>query len=367
MDKSLNIIIAGGGTGGHLFPAIAIGEALHARLPQAKIHYLGSIYGIEADVLPVKGLPHTLLPIRGLQRGFSLKATLRNLLLPFRILKSMKQTRKIFSEIVPNLIIGTGGYASAIPLKIANKSNIPTIIQEQNSFPGITTRMFHEKAQLTFLAFPEAQQFLQTENTIVTGNPTRKGIQNGDRNQAAQHFKLDPDKKTVFLFGGSQGSLALNNIMKDAFQALVKSDIQIIWQTGPWEYKKLKKYDSNTVRIYAFINHMEEAYAISDLVISRAGAITLSEITVCGKPSIIVPFPQAAGDHQTKNAQALSLAEAAIMIPQKELNKNDLVKTISELLQDKKRLNSMSEKSKAIGKPEATEVIVENILKVTQV
>ncbi|MFC1581674.1 undecaprenyldiphospho-muramoylpentapeptide beta-N-acetylglucosaminyltransferase [Candidatus Neomarinimicrobiota bacterium] len=366
MDKSPNIIIAGGGTGGHLFPAIAIGEALHARLPQAKIHYLGSIFGIEADVLPVKGLPHSLLPIRGFQRGISLKAIFRNLLLPFRIMKSMKQTRKIFNEFSPNLVIGTGGYASAIPLKIANKSNIPTIIQEQNSFPGITTRMFHEKAQCTFIAFPEAKQFLQTDRSIVTGNPTRKGIQNGDRNQAAQHFKLDPKKKTVFLFGGSQGSLALNEIMKDAFQSLVKSDIQVIWQTGPWEYKKLKKHKSDSVRVYSFINHMEEAYAISDIVISRAGAITLSEITVCGKPSIIVPFPQAAADHQTKNAEALSKADAAIMISQKDLNSNNLVKTISELLQDKKRLQSMSEKSKAIGKPEATEVIVENILKVIQ-
>ena len=309
----LRIIIAGGGTGGHLYPAIAIGEALQQRNPRINIHYMGSTFGIEADVLPVKSLPHTLIPIRGLQRSFSLDAVGKNLILPLRYLRASRRTKRLFQEFNPHAVVGTGGYASAIPIKTAIRQHIPLLLQEQNSYPGITTRLYAEKAHSVCIAFDEAKNYLKG-NCIVIGNPTRKGILNGHRSDAAKTFNFKPGKDTVFLFGGSQGSAALNKIMNSAIDSLQQEDIQVLWQTGHNQFSKFQHHESNSVRVLPFINLMSDAYALSDLVISRAGALTLSEITVCGKPSILIPFPGAAGDHQMKNAEVLAKATAAHLI-----------------------------------------------------
>jgi UDP-N-acetylglucosamine--N-acetylmuramyl-(pentapeptide) pyrophosphoryl-undecaprenol N-acetylglucosamine transferase len=365
MDKNLHIIIAGGGTGGHLFPAIAIGEAILQHSPNSHIQYLGSQFGIEADVLPVKSLPHSLLPIRGLNRSISLKSLMQNSILPFRLFASIKKTHKLFDELTPDIVIGTGGYASAIPIREAIKRGIPLVIQEQNLLPGLTTKMFSDKANRVCVAFPESAAYFKSE-VIVTGNPVRIGIQNGDRKRAAQLFNLDEEKKTIFLFGGSQGSRALNRLMKSSVDELSKDGFQILWQTGPWERDRFNNYEKESVRVKPFIYDMADAYSISDLIISRSGAITLSEITLCGKASILIPFPHAAADHQTINAKALSEADAAIVIPEHNLTAGRLIKEATALLNDDDRLNRMAQNSKSLGKPDATEVIVNQILDVVQ-
>ncbi|MEE8341569.1 MAG: undecaprenyldiphospho-muramoylpentapeptide beta-N-acetylglucosaminyltransferase [Candidatus Neomarinimicrobiota bacterium] len=363
MDKKFTVLIAGGGTGGHLYPAIAIGESMYTKYPNINVHYIGSKFGIEATVLPVKALQHTLLPIRGFQRGYSLQSLIRNSLLPWRLYNSMRIARKTIKMLKPDIIVGTGGYASAIPLKTAVKWNIPIILQEQNSYPGITTKYFAEKAKQICIAFEAARTELKA-NTVLTGNPIRANIQNGDRQIGGLLFDLNPDQKTIFLFGGSQGSAFLNKIMNECISMFDSEKIQVLWQTGPNQYDQYKHLNSSIVKVRSFIHNMPEAYAISDLIISRAGALTLSEITACGKPSILVPFLHSAGDHQTKNAKSLEDAKAAILLSEKDLTPRKLYRSAIGVLYDDNKLESMSNNSKSLGEQDATEKIVDQILKV---
>jgi len=365
MDKKFTVLIAGGGTGGHLYPAIAIGESMQRKHPNIKVHYMGSKFGIEATVLPVKALPHTLLPIRGLQRGFSLQSFSRNILLPWRMYNSMRIARKTIKQLKPEIIVGTGGYASAIPLKIAIKRNIPIILQEQNSHPGITTTYFAKEAKRICIAFEAAKDELNA-NTLLTGNPIRVNIQNGDRKKGTLLFDLNPDQKTIFLFGGSQGSAFLNKIMNECISMFDSEKIQILWQTGQNQYEQFKHLDSSLIKVRSFIHNMPEAYAISDLIISRAGALTLSEITACGKPSILVPFAHSAGDHQTKNAESIVQAKAALLISEKEMTARKLFRTAISILYDENKLESMSNNARKICVPDATNKIIDQIIKVVK-
>ena len=359
------IIIAGGGTGGHLFPAIAIGEELKERLPNAQIHFVGSIFGLEAKVYPVKDLLHTLLPIRGLQRGLSIDSLLKNLILPFRLIKSIFKVRRLFKDFSPNLVIGTGGYASAMPLLMATRQNpsIPIVLQEQNSYPGLTTRWFSKRASLICLAF-NIYNNKTNQNAILTGNPIRNNIINGHKSSAIYQYDLVENKKTIFIFGGSQGSSFLNKSIAGVVNNFNYNSIQILWQTGDKEFNNYKKYINESIKVVPFINDMASAYALSDLVICRSGALTLSEITICGKPSILIPFAAAAGNHQLKNAKTLFDAGAGIIIEEKKLNSNILFNTINKLLSDKKQLYKMSIASKKLGSPNATQNIVDNIMEV---
>ena len=361
----IRIIIAGGGTGGHLYPAIAIGEALQARNPRVNIHYVGSTFGIEYEVLPVKSLPHTLIPIRGIQRGFSPNALGKNLILPYRYLISSAKTKILFQEFNPHVVVGTGGYASALPVKIALKQNIPILLQEQNSYPGITTRLFSEKAKVVCIAFDEVKDHLKG-NCINTGNPTRKELCNGYHSNIAESFQLDPEKKTIFLFGGSQGSTPLNIIMDKSIQSFQQEKIQVLWQTGYNHFSQFQHHDSDSVRVVPYINQMAAAYASSNLIISRAGALTLSEISLCGKPSILIPFPAAAGNHQMKNAQAFAHADAAHIIEEKNLTSFHFVESVLSLLRNKNKLDQMAQQTKSLSKPEATTAIVDQILQLIQ-
>jgi len=365
MDKKYTILIAGGGTGGHLYPAIAIGELMQVKYPNIKVHYIGSKFGIEATVLPVKALPHTLLPIRGLQRGISIQSLLRNILLPWRMFNSMRLAKKTIRNLKPDAIVGTGGYASAIPLKIAVKHNIPIILQEQNSHPGITTTYFAKDAKRICIAFDAAKNELNG-NTLLTGNPIRTNIQNGDNKKGGLLFDLNPDQKTIFLFGGSQGSAFLNNIMNECISMFDSEKIQILWQTGQSQYKQFKHLDSSLIKVRPFIHNMPEAYALSDLIISRAGALTISEITACGKPSILVPFSYSAGDHQTKNAESIVQANAALLLSEKELTIRQLFRTAINILYDDNKLASMSSAARKIGIPDATNKIIDQILEVVK-
>ncbi len=360
---NFRIIIAGGGTGGHLFPAIAIGEEIKERFPQAEIHFIGSDFGLEAKVFQVKDLLHTLLPIRGLQRGLSLNSILKNIILPFRILRSLLKIRILFKEFKPTLVIGTGGYASALPLFMASiqKKSIPIVLQEQNSFPGITTRWFSKKANLICAAFKT--DYLNIKNKLViTGNPIRSNIILGDRTSAIKAYDMNIQKNTVFVFGGSQGSAVLNKSLESIIKKLAAVSIQILWQTGDNDYNKYKKYNNNGIKIVPFINDMAAAYALSDLVVCRSGALTLSEITTCGKPSILIPFASAAGNHQLKNAETLYQAGASVLIEEKDLNSNKLLKNISYLINNKNILEKMSAAAKALGKPNATKRITDHVI-----
>ena len=360
------IIIAGGGTGGHLFPAIAIGEELKERIPQAQIHFIGSVFGLEAKVFPVKDLLHTLLPIRGLQRGFSFDSLIKNLILPFRIISSLLKIRTLFKDFKPELVIGTGGYASALPLLMATiqKTSIPIILQEQNSFPGITTRWFANKASLICVAFKIYDKSLN-HKVVLTGNPIRNNIILGEKSLALKEYNLDEQKKTVFVFGGSQGSAFLNKSMEKIINRFNGISVQVLWQTGDNEYNNYKKYMSGSIKVTPFINDMASAYTLSDLVVCRSGALTLSEVTACGKPSILIPYAAAAGNHQLKNAKTLYHTGASILIEEKNLNSDSLFKKINHLVNNKVKLDEMSSISKTLGKPNATKKIVDHIMEIS--
>ena len=362
MDNT-RIIIAGGGTGGHLFPAIAIGDEIKERIPNAKIHFIGSTFGLESKVFPVKDLTHTLLPIRGLQRSINIRNLLKNISLPFRLIRSLIKVNSIYKDFKPGLVIGTGGYASAVPLFIATIQNpkISIILQEQNSFPGLTTRWFASKANLICTAFNILKDVTNQE-VILTGNPIRKNILNGEKKLAIKDFNLSNNKKTIFLFGGSQGSRFLNNFLSNIIRKINFKNIQILWQTGDKDFRKYEIFINKNLKIVPFINDMASAYALSDLVICRSGAITLSEITACGKPSILIPFAAAAGNHQLENAKALKKNEAAILIEEKNLNAEILLSTINSLINNEEKLKKMSDASKSLGNPNATRTIVDSII-----
>ena len=364
MDN-LRIIIAGGGTGGHLFPAIAIGEEIKERFPKVKIHFIGSDFGLEAKVFPVKDLLHTLLPIRGLQRGFSIGSILKNLTLPYRIIRSLLKVSTLFKEFNPTLVIGTGGYASAIPLFMATmkKKSIPIVLQEQNSFPGITTRWFSKKADLICSAF-KTDNINFDDKLVITGNPIRNNIVSGDRKLALKAYDMDIQKNTLFVFGGSQGSAVLNKSIENIINKFDTQSIQVLWQTGDKDFNSYKKYKNDAIKVIPFINDMAAAYSLSDLVVCRSGALTLSELTTCGKPSILIPFAAAAGNHQLKNAQTLFKAGASVLIEEKELNSNKLLKNIKYLINNKNTLEKMSVAAKSLGKPNATKKITDHVIKV---
>lgn len=357
MASSMRIIITGGGTGGHLFPALAIGDEITERHPNAFIHYVGSTFGIEKHVLPVKNVAHSLLPIRGLQRNFNLSAIGKNILLPGRLLSSIAKIKSLFSDLNPDLVIGTGGYAAALPLREGIRREIPTLIQEQNSYPGVTTRWFAEKANRVCIAFEEAQSFIK-KKCILAGNPVRKEISTGDRSRGLSQYGFDESKKTLFLFGGSQGSLALNQAMDKMISHFSIANIQVIWQTGKNLHGTYKHHENETTKVVPFIDDMANAYAASDLVLSRSGAITCSELTVCSKPSILIPFPGAAADHQTKNANALAKHGAAALVNEQDLIPEKLAAMIQSLLDNPVQLEEMASASKSMGKPDATSSIV---------
>ena len=360
--RDFRILIAGGGTGGHLFPALAIGEEILSRNPHTKIHYVGSIFGLESKVFPIKDVWHTLLPIRGIQRDLSIKSLFRNSLLPLRIILSFYKTKILINDFKPDIVIGTGGYASALPLLVASKhkKGISIILQEQNSFPGVTTKWFSSKAKKICVAFKDSFMDLP-EKIIHTGNPIRKDLMKGSRAEGLKYFQFVESNKTIFLFGGSQGSSYLNKILSKIIKNFENASIQVLWQTGDTEFLKYKKYISKTIYVTPFIDNMADAYAISDLIICRSGALTISEITVCGKPSILIPFPHAAGDHQTKNAQVLVDSNAAKRISENTLTEKKLLFKIMNLIHNKNALDKMSKASKALGKPNATSKIVDQI------
>ncbi len=367
-DKTLKVIISGGGTGGHIYPAIAIANALKEIHPSTEILFVGAKGRMEMEKVPEAGYKIKGLWISGFQRSLSLK----NLLFPFKLLYSMYSARKIVERFQPDVAVGVGGYASGPILKAAQHFGIPTVIQEQNSYAGVTNKLLAEQAKLVCVAYEEMHKYFPEDKIVLTGNPVRKDILllEGKKEEAAKFFKLDPSKKTILVIGGSLGARTINESIDEEFDKIIRKGVQLIWQTGKTYYTIAKKTDyrhqTNNIRIFEFIKRMDLAYAIADIVISRAGALSISELCLVHKPAILVPSPNVAEDHQTKNAVALVDKGAAIMIRDSE-SREKLVDKALELLYDETQKENLIQNIQVLGRPNAADAIAKQLLKVAGV
>lgn len=329
-------IISGGGTGGHIFPAIAIANELKARFPEADILFVGARGRMEMEKVPQAGYPIKGLWISGLQR----KLTIRNLLFPFKVIFSLIQAGKIIKAFKPEAVIGVGGYASGPLLRVAARKKIFTLIQEQNSYPGITNKLLSAKANVICVAYPGMERFFPAEKIILTGNPVRKNVVDikNKKTEALKFFSLQADKKVLLVIGGSLGAKTINESIFNALNILQDQNIQLIWQTGKSFFDiaatACKSLNNKGIHCFSFINDMDLAYAAADAVISRAGAIAISELCLVQKPLILVPSPNVAEDHQTKNALALTSQNAAIMVKDSEAGKKLISEAVALLMNE---------------------------------
>ena len=360
MSKDLRIILSGGGTGGHIYPAIAIADEVKRRYPDARIKFVGAQDKMEMEKVPQAGYEIEGLWISGLQR----KLTLKNLMFPFKLLNSISKSRKIIKDFKPNVAIGTGGFASGPLLHVANKQEIPTLLQEQNSFPGITNKILAKRANVICAAYDEVKRFFPQEKVKKTGNPVRQDLLDIDtkRIEAQKFFNLDSGKKTVLVLGGSLGARRVNQLIAKHVDRLKKENIQLIWQCGKLYYEDYKSYTEGTVQVHQFLNKMDLAYAAADVIISRAGAGSVSELCIVGKPVIFIPSPNVAEDHQTKNAMAVTKNDAAITIGENELDEK-FENTFFDLLNNESQQKELGENIKKMALPNATADIVDEIEK----
>jgi len=356
-----SFILSGGGTGGHIYPAVSIADALKEKYPDADFLFVGASDRMEMQKVPACGYDIKGLWISGIQRKLSLK----NFLLPFKLISSLTKSYFILKKQRPNIAIGTGGYASAALLKMAGWMGIPTLIQEQNSYPGITNKWLAEKASKICVAYPNLERFFPEEKIAYTGNPIRKGI--GETTipvtEARNHFGLKPNKCTLLVIGGSLGAKAINELIAEKTDFFIENKVQVLWQCGQLYYERFKHLNSKNIKITAFINQMDMAYAAASMIISRAGASSVSELTLVGKPVIFIPSPYVAENHQTKNAEAIVNQNAAILIPQSELDKN-FENQFKVVLKNETLQQELSQNIKALAKPNATKNIVTEIEKI---
>lgn len=356
------VIIAGGGTGGHIFPAIAIANALKRLDDSVEILFVGAKGKMEMEKVPQAGYA-----IRGLDiAGFNRSALWKNIGLPFKILKSFFQVRKIFREFMPDAVLGVGGYSTYPVLRLAQAKGIPTFIHESNSFAGKANIMLGRHATRIFVATDGMGKFFPKEKILITGNPVRKQIiaNTISRTEAASFFGLDPSRKTILAVGGSLGARSINEAIAAHIDAFAANGIQLIWQTGKTTAREYmaKGAGRDNIRVSDFITDMEKAYAAADVVISRAGAMAVAEICVVAKPAIFVPFPLAAEDHQTSNAKSLVNKEAALMIHDSDA-RDMLVQTAIDLAKDESRQALLHQKIRMLGIKDADETVAKEILK----
>ena len=363
MKENLKVVISGGGTGGHIFPAIAIADALKRRFPEADILFIGAKGRMEMERVPKAGYPIEGLWISGFTKDLSA------LSLPFKLVSSLTKACRILKRFQPDVVIGVGGFASGPTLKAANWLGIPTVIQEQNSYPGKTNRNVGKKAKAICVAYDHLDQWFPAEKIHFTGNPLRANITlNGTREEAATFFQLNPNKPVALLVGGSQGALGINKGISAQLAAFKDNDLQLIWQTGKTYITQAQEEVKalgleNQVKPTVFIERMDLAYGLADMVISRAGAMSISEMALVQKPVIFVPLPTAAEDHQTKNAQQLVDADAAIMVRNADTEK-DLIPTLFRLKDDHELQAKMSANIGKFARPNAADDIVDQIIKV---
>ena len=360
-------IISGGGTGGHIFPAIAIANRIKKVVPDAEILFIGASDKMEMRRVPDAGYKIEGLHIYGISRDLSPRGIWKNLKLPFVLMKANRRAKEIIRNFNPDVAIGVGGFASYAALNAANKLGIPTLIQEQNSYPGVTNKRLAPKVKKICVAYDGLDRFFPAEKIVKTGNPVRDEILHIEKKkpEAYQFFGLTPGKKTLLVVGGSLGAKTINRTMAENANKLKNMGIQVLWQTGEAYYKQnqmeLSMLQNDQLRIVPFIKNMNDAYGIADIIISRAGALAIAELSILGTSTILVPFPYAAEDHQTKNAMALVDKGAALMVKDSEAGEK-LIPTLEGLLNDTQKCEEMAQNMAQFALPQAIDAIVENIL-----
>jgi len=365
-NKQIKVLITGGGTGGHIFPAIAIADAIRRLRPDTEFLFVGANGKMEMERVPQAGYSIEGLNVAGFQRNFSL----RNLSFPFKLYSSLRKARKILQRFQPDVVVGTGGYASGPVMRSAQRAGIPTLIQEQNSYAGVTNKLLAKRAHTVCVAYDHMEQFFPAEKIVYTGNPVRQDILNlqGKRLEAIEYYGLQPEKKTVAVIGGSLGARTLNAAMKSSCQLLKTSDVQVLWQCGKFYEEIYRESDTAqlpNVQMRAFIDRMDLLYAAADVVISRAGALSISELCLVGKPAILIPSPNVAEDHQTKNALALVEKAAARLVRDADAKEKMLPEAFLVLTNEALEF-SLSESIRQLGRPNAAEVIAREVIKLTQ-
>ena len=353
-------IISGGGTGGHIYPAIAIANELKNKFPEAEFLFVGAKDKMEMQKVPQAGYKIKGLWIAGLQR----KLTLRNAMFPFKLTSSLWNSYLILKKFKPNVVIGTGGFASGAVLKMANILNIPTVVQEQNSYPGITNKLLAKKASSICVAYENLERFFPKEKTILTGNPVRQDLISVEskREEAIVYFNLDETKKTLLVLGGSLGARRINQLIAKEIDFLLENNIQVIWQCGKLYHEQYQNHNVANVQVVSFIDRMDLVYAAADFIISRSGASSVSELCIIGKPTIFIPSPNVAEDHQTKNAKSICDKNGAILIKEPELE-NKFETIFKDLISNEEKQKELSQNIKKLAKPNATKDIVDEIVK----
>lgn len=359
------MIISGGGTGGHVYPAIAIANAFKSRFPEAEILFVGAKGKMEMQKVPEAGYPIKGLWISGLQR----KLTLDNLSFPFKVIDSLFKSRQIIRRFKPHAAVGVGGYASGPILRTAVNNKVPALIQEQNSYAGLTNKVLAKKVQKICVAYPEMEKFFPAEKVVLTGNPVRKDITELADKKALglTHFGLNANQPVLLILGGSLGARTLNDSMMMNIQKLLDANVQVLWQCGKFYHAEMLEKlaqveDKGLVKLFEFLKEMDLAYAVADVVISRAGALSVSELSIVGKPTIFVPSPNVAEDHQTKNAQAMVQNDAAELVKDVDA-RTQLIDQAIALINNEKRKEELAQNIKAMAKPNAANEIVDEIVK----
>lgn len=359
--KKYNVIISGGGTGGHIYPAIAIAQEIIKRQPESDILFVGAKHRMEMQKVPKAGFKIIGLWISGIQR----KLTLSNLLFPIKLLSSMIKARSILKKHQPDIVIGTGGYASAPLLKMANMMNFPTLIQEQNSYAGVTNKWVAKQADAICVAYDNMQRYFPEDKITWTGNPVRQDLIDNkiSKAKALEAFNLEPKRQTLLVIGGSLGASVPNKTIAKHLDLIKSLNYNLLWQCGDFYYEEYKHYAETNINILKYIENMQAAYAAADIIISRAGAGAVSELSLVGKPVIFIPSPNVAENHQFKNAQSVANHQAAICIEEKDL-KEHFETTLKNLIEDNTRQQQLSINIRTLAKPNATKDIVDMVEKI---
>ncbi|MGB7393610.1 MAG: undecaprenyldiphospho-muramoylpentapeptide beta-N-acetylglucosaminyltransferase [Pricia sp.] len=361
--SALRFILSGGGTGGHIYPAIAIADELKKRHPDAEFLFVGAQDRMEMEKVPQAGYDIEGLWIAGLQR----KLTLKNMMFPFKLISSLLKAGKIVRKFRPDAVIGTGGFASGPTLRVASGRAIPCLLQEQNSYAGITNKLLKNKVAKICVAYDGMEKFFPAEKIVKTGNPVRGDLVENFKNksEALYHFGLDSHKSTLLILGGSLGARRINQLIASKLDYFEQLGVQLIWQCGKLYIEEYRRYESQIVKVMDFINRMDYAYAAADTIISRAGASSVSELCIVGKPTVFIPSPNVAEDHQTKNAQALEAENAALMISEKDLDEH-FESVFNELHRDESKQIELGSNIKKLALPNATKDIADEVMKLVR-
>lgn len=359
MKENLRFIISGGGTGGHIYPAIAIANELKSRFSNAEILFVGAVDKMEMQKVPQAGYKIEGLWIAGIQR----KLTAENLKFPFKLISSLWKSRKIIKAFKPDVVIGTGGFASGAVVKVAASMGIPTVIQEQNSYPGITNKLLAARAKKICVAYDGLELYFPKEKLVKTGNPVRQDLMEieSKRPDAIASLGLKEGVKTLLVLGGSLGARKINQLIASQLEYFKTQEIQVIWQCGKLYYEDYKKYEGDAVRVLSFIDRMDYAYAAADVIVSRAGASSVSELALVGKPVVFIPSPNVAEDHQKKNALSIVNAGGALMIEEREVD-TVFQDIFTGLIEDGAKQKELGISFKTMGMPNATKDIVNEIV-----